>query len=66
MEKKLTWLIDFLNRDANSALSRLDREYWWVASGKVDIPKHIKQYKRLLKLRSKHRLQGPVKHLQLA
>lgn len=65
MAKKLTWLIDFLNREANRALSLLDREYWWVASGKVNIPKHVPQYRRLQTLGSKHGLQGPKKHLQL-
>ena len=65
MEKKLDWLNTFMNRDGNIELSRLPREYHWVASGKVRIPKHVPQYRHLQTLKRQKGLHGPVKHLEL-
>ncbi len=66
MEKKLDWLVQFLRREANGDLAAFEREYHWVASGRIKIPKNTPQYRRLRKLNSKPGgLQGPVKHLVL-
>lgn len=65
MERKWRWLRDFLQRDANAKLRKLTCEYHWVASGKVDIPKHLPQYKRLARLKAQG-LCGPKQHLELS
>jgi len=67
MEQKLDWLVKFLGKKANRALFLLQGEYCWVASGRIIVPpKQTSQYMRLEKLRSKYKLRGPQKHLQLA
>ncbi len=65
MAKKLDWLNAFLLRDTNTKLQRLQREYHWVASGRVRIPRHTPQYRALQRLRSARKLQGPAKELVL-
>jgi len=66
MEKKLDWLEAFLNRPPNQALSGLARKYYWVQHGKYRIPEHTPQYKRLVWLRNKRKLNGPVPRLCLS
>jgi hypothetical protein len=65
MAKKLDWLKGFLNRPRSAPLARLRREYHWVASGKVDIPRHLPQYRNLARLRGAHGLKGPDRELTL-
>lgn len=65
LEKKLTWLLDFLQREPQEALRGLPREIHWVASGRINIPKHVPQYKRLTTTLRKRGLQGPVERLGL-
>lgn len=64
MEGKLRWLMDFLNRDPQTALRTQQRKLCWVASGSIKIPKNTPQYRRLATgtLRS---LVGPVQRLDL-
>jgi len=65
VERKLLWLQGFLQRPKQAGLAALARELHWVASGRVHIPRHLPQYKRLaVTLRAKG-LRGPVKHLVL-
>lgn len=66
VEKKLDWLEGFLNEQSKASLRKLACEYHWVASGEIRIPKHVPQYRRLLRLRSRRELRGPVKHLELS
>ena len=66
VQKKLDWLARFLGQDANKELAAFEREYHWVASGAIKIPKNTPQYRRLQKLKAKAGgLRGPVKHLVL-
>jgi len=46
-------------------LAALDREYHWVASGRINIPKHVPQYRILNTTLKKAGLHGPVEHLVL-
>jgi hypothetical protein len=66
VEKKLRWLLDFLAGDAQSRLAGLDREVYWVASGRIRIPKHTPQFKKLGSTLRKLDLRGPVKYLELS
>lgn len=67
MEQKLKWLNDeFLKHPTHEKLAPLDREIHWIASGKIDIPKHTPQYKKLSSTLLKLGLKGPpVRHLKL-
>lgn len=65
VEKKLRWLQDFLLRPPQEKLAALEREYHWVASGRINIPQHTPQFKRLNSTLKKMGLRGPVKHLTL-
>jgi hypothetical protein len=65
VEKKLRWLQDFLLRKAQAKLRALDCEYHWVASGRINIPKHVPQYRFLNTTLKKAGLRGPVEHLVL-
>lgn len=65
IEQKLDWLMEFLREKAQHKLASFSPEYHWVASGRINIPQHTPQYRRLyvtLRLRG---LQGPVKTLKL-
>ncbi len=42
--KKLQWLKDWL-RSHGRNLGRIPRSFHWIASGKVDIPMHTRQYR---------------------
>jgi hypothetical protein len=66
VEKKLHWLRDLLAKDAQEPLAKLTSEYHWVASGRINIPRHLPQYKKLQTTLRKLGLKGPVKHLTLA
>jgi hypothetical protein len=66
MEKKLQWLRGFLGEAPQKKLAALYREYHWVASGKINIPRHLPQYKHLNTTLKKAGLCGPVKQLTLA
>lgn len=65
MMKKLRWLRDYLERDDQAALKKSPREFHWVASGRVRIPKHVRQYKLLTTTLRRDGLRGPVEHLEL-
>ena len=66
VRRKLQWLKDiFLNLATSRDLSHLPAEYHWVASGKVNIPKHTPQYKILSTELRRMGLNGPVKKLAL-
>jgi hypothetical protein len=62
---KLRWLKGFLLESTQSKLAALPRTYHWVASGKVNIPRHTPQYKTLNVALRKQGLQGPVTRLVL-
>ncbi|AUX20544.1 uncharacterized protein SOCEGT47_010160 [Sorangium cellulosum] len=65
VEKKLDWLDAFLQEDARRGLAAFPREYHWVASGRINIPQHTPQYKKLQTSLRKRGLKGPVKNLVL-
>lgn len=65
IEKKLDWLERFLQDDAQRGLVSFPREYHWVASGRINIPQHTPQYKKLQTSLRKRGLNGPVKSLVL-
>ena len=66
VEKKLSWLIDFLNRESQAKLHALPRQIHWVASGRVNIPRHLPQFKKLqTTLRAKGLSGPPVTKLDL-
>jgi hypothetical protein len=65
MEKKLRWLLEYLQRPKQTELQRLSREIHWVASGRVNIPKHVPQFKRLQTTLRPAGLQGPTTRLTL-
>ena len=65
LERKLAWLRAFLARDKQVALRDLPRELHWVASGRVDIPQHLPQFKRLQQMRVRDGLRGPSERLTL-
>ncbi len=66
VEKKLTWLLGYVQADAQQELAKLPREIHWVASGRINIPKHVPQYRKLQTTLRKRGLRGPVKQLTLA
>jgi hypothetical protein len=47
VEKKFQWLLDFLAAEGHERLQTLPAEFYWVASGRVNIPPHLPQYKKL-------------------
>jgi hypothetical protein len=65
VEKKLGWLLEYLDGDAQQKLRSLPREIHWVASGRVNIPKHLPQYKKLQTTLRQRGLLGPVTRLEL-
>jgi hypothetical protein len=66
VEKKLKWLLDdYLRADSQQALAKLPRELHWVASGRINIPQHLPQYRKLQTTLRKRGLRGPVKQLTL-
>ena len=65
IEKKLNWLLgDVLRDETNAELASLTREIHWIASGRIKIPQHSRQYKYLATLR-KRGLLGPSKQLTM-
>ena len=62
MQAKLEWLRSFLNEPANTQLGSLDREVHWLAAGRVAIPKHTPEYKRLTTTLRRLGLAGPPKN----
>lgn len=65
MEKKLRWLLDYLQRAPQTELANLRRELHWVAASSIRIPKHTPQYKKLHSTLRKLGLRPPVKSLEL-
>lgn len=65
MGKKLRWLQNFLLAPSQKRLAALDRECHWVASGRINIPKHVPQYRLLNTTLRKAGLRGPVERLVL-
>jgi hypothetical protein len=65
VEKKLAWLLDFLRCSNQAALNSLPRRFHWVASGRVNIPKHVPQYKKLTVTLRRKGLLGPDTSLAL-
>lgn len=65
IEEKLAWLLGYLEEDPQAELKSLRREIHWVASDRVNIPKHTPQFKRLNTSLRKSGLKGPVKSLEL-
>lgn len=63
---KLAWLQTFLQQDAQQKLAGLTREFHWVASGRINIPKHVPQYRFLSTTLRTRGLKGPSKQLTLA
>ena len=66
IEGKLQWLLDFLRQDHQQELKRLPAEFHWVASGRINIPRHTPQFRRLKTSSRLRCLKGPVKSLQLS
>lgn len=62
---KLTWLRRYLNEDSQRALAAIPHEHHWVASGRINIPEHTPQFKRLNGNLRKLGLRGPVKSLEI-
>jgi hypothetical protein len=65
VQKKLEWLKSFLRRRNMHGLTVMPHEYHWVASGRIRIPRHTRQYKQLAQLRRRQALQGPHRHLRI-
>ena len=65
MTAKLDWLMEFLARDQQAPLARLQRAVHWIASGRINIPKHTRQYKLLKTTLAQRGLIGPSKQLTL-
>lgn len=65
IENKLAWLLDFLRADGRRALGKLPREIHWVASGRINIPQHTPQFRKLQTTLRNRGLRGPVKMLVL-
>jgi hypothetical protein len=65
LEKKLAWLKTFLARPAQRDLSSFQKEYHWVASGRINIPQHSPQYRKLQVTLRAQGLQPPVKRLTM-
>jgi hypothetical protein len=65
VEKKLDWLLRYLQGEAQKQLASMPHAIHWVASGSIDIPKHLPQYKKLNSTLRKKGLLGPTKHLTL-
>ena len=64
LEAKLKWLREYLQQKTNQALADLPRQFHWVASDKVKIPKNTRQYRRLAKSK-RDGIPMPTEHLQL-
>jgi len=62
---KLGWLMKYLQEPPQRKLAAFSREYHWVASGRINIPQHTPQFKRLNSSLRKLGLRGPVKSLEL-
>ena len=65
VEKKFQWLLDFLAAEEQTHLRKLPAEFHWVASGRVNIPKHTPQYKKLFVTLPKRGLKFAGKELVL-
>ncbi|TKC91471.1 hypothetical protein [Polyangium fumosum] len=65
VEKKLDWLLTFLQDASRRNLAALPREIHWVASGRNNLLPHTPQYKKLQTTLRKRGLRGPVKNLVL-
>ena len=65
MEDKLAWLLGFLQEGARRELGKLPRVIHWVASGRINIPQHTPQYRKLQTILRNRGLKGPVKALVL-
>jgi hypothetical protein len=65
VEKKFDWLQTYLGSAGHEQLKSLPAEYHWVASGRVNIPQHLPQYKKLQTTLRKRGLRFPVKVLVL-
>ena len=65
IQDKLIWLRAFLQEKAQGGLAALPHEFHWVASGRINIPKHLPQFKRLQTTLRKLGLKGPTKQLTL-
>ncbi len=63
---KLTWLKDFLEDGPQRSLAAFPREYHWVASGRINIPRHTPQFRMLNSTLRKQGLRGPVRSLELS
>lgn len=47
VEKKFQWLLDFLAAEGHERLRAFPAEFYWVASGRINIPRHTPQYRKL-------------------
>lgn len=65
LKKKFGWLKDYLAQPTQAALNGLSREFHWVASGRIQIPKTTPQHRYLNTTLRKEGLLGPTKHLTL-
>lgn len=65
IERKLAWVLEFLGREAQAELNSLPRQFHWVASGRINIPKHVPQYEKLQSTLRAKGLLGPVLTLDL-
>lgn len=65
VEKKFDWLLEFLAAEGRERLRALPAEFHWVASGRVNIPQHMPQYKKLHTMLRKRGLRFSGKTLVL-
>jgi hypothetical protein len=66
VRKKLDWLLrEYLERDPQKALKALLREVHRVASGRVNIPKHVPEYRQIQTTLRARGLRGPSERLVL-
>jgi len=65
VEKKFDWLQEYLGSAGHEQLRSLPAAYHWVASGRINIPQHLPQYKKLQTTLRKRGLRFPVKFLVL-
>ena len=65
VERKLLWLKGFLAEQSQRKLADLSAEYHWVASGRINIPHHTPQFRKLKTTLFKMGLRGPVRSLEM-
>lgn len=63
VERKLKWLRSFIRKHL-SELNLAPQKFYWIASGRIQIPRHTPQYRHLSILKSKG-LYGPINRIDV-